>query len=674
MTTRTNYFPLGAGLDLATPALSVTAGSLLDCINFTPDINNGYRLSGLYERFDGSPAPSDAIYYLLEVADSSTYSAGDSITGGGSGATAVVVNTGAALLIITKLTGSFTATESIGATTVTSAEELDGESNLITELTYNLNAQDEYRSDIAVVPGSGAIRGVWRHKAKTYAFRDNAGGTAVDCYKATASGWSLITLSSVTVWYDAGVSAFAEGDAVTGTTSSATGTVHRVVNHDGAFDAGYIVMTSVTGAFVDNEPLQVSVVTKATSNGASSVMSLPAGGRYQFRSYNFLATSSSYYVYGVNGVGSAFEIDENDVFSPIMKGSADGTPSADTPHLVEVHKGQLFLAYPDGIIAHSTITDAMEFNAFLGASEFGLSEDVTGMLSVAGGVLMMFTRRQTFALYGNNITDWSKASVSDNTGSLLYGAAPIGRIYAWDDRGIIRMDRVQAFGDFQSASVSKKIQSVLSRNSANIVATVTYNDRDQFWYVLSTGDVIVSYVAGDGSVLFGWLSLPVTPNCAYNAPDENGNERIFIGASDGFVYEMNKGTGQDGEEMEYGFRTAYNHFGSPRQRKSFKHLQAEIETEGVAQFSLAIEYDYSAPHAASNTDRSITSLGGAGFWDTALWNQFSWGSQDIPTSEISITGTGMNISLVVYGKSNLLEPFTLQGFMTHYIPRRINRG
>jgi len=674
MTVKTDYFPMGGGLDLASPALSVKPGTLLDCINFTPDINNGYRLSGLYERMDGQPAPSDAAYYMLEVADESTYSAGDSITGGTSGATAEVVNTSTSFLVITELVGGFTATESIGATTVTTAEDISGESSLTTELQYRSDAQDHYRASIAAVPGSGAIRGIWQHKATRYAFRDNVGATAVDCYKATAGGWAQVVFASHHISYDAGISAFSVGDAVTGTTSSATGTVHRVVIHTGSFTTGYIVLTSVTGTFVDNEPLQVSAVTVATSDGASVLMSLPAGGLYQFDSHNFLGTSSSYYVYGVNGAGPAFEIDNNDVFSPILMPSIAGAPDSDTPHLVEVHKGQLFLAFANGIVEHSTITDAMTFDGFLGSVEFGLSEEVTGMLSVAGGVLMLFTRRQTWALYGNNSTDWSLQSISDNTGALLYGAIPIGRVYAWDDRGIIRMDRVQAFGDFQSASVSRSIQRVLASNTANLIATLVYKERDQFWLVLSTGDVIVAYVNEAGAVAYGWLSLGFTPSCAYNAPDENGDERIYIGDSMGFVYEMNKGMAQDGVAMEFGFRSTYNHFRSPRVRKSFKHLQVELETESAATFNIATEYDYSASYAANNVDIAATASGGAGFWNTALWNSFSWGAQDIPTSEISITGTGMNLSILVYGESKLLDPFTIQGFMTHYIPRRINRG
>ena len=678
---KTEYFPLRGGLDLATPALSVAPGTLLDCMNFAPDLNGGYRLVGQYEAFDGQPAPSAATYYILEVADTSSFTVDDNLLGGTSGTTAVVVAIDATnnYLIITKLAiSNFSVGETVGATTVVTSEDITGADTVTLDTTYRLAAEDDYRDDIAAVPGSGDIRGIWRHKAKTYAFRDNAGATAVDIYKASASGWTAVTIASHYVWFDAGTTAFTEGDTVTGATSGASGTVHRVILHSGAWDGtgvGYLVLTGVTGdPFTNNENLQVSAVTFAVADGNSSIVSFAVGGRFEFRSHNFLGTSTSYYVYGCDGINAAFEIDNNDVVSPIFMPTFAGAPSNDTPHLIEVHKGHLFLAFPDGIIEHSTPTDAMTFNAFLGSAEFGLSEDITGMHSVAGGVLIMWTRRQTWGLYGLDVSDWEKRAISDNTGCVLWGAVPIERIYAWDDRGVTRMDRVQAFGDFQNATVSKKVQKTLAANIQNLVGSVVFKERNQFWYMLDSGDFVIAHVTEKGNVEFGWGLLPFIPYCVYNAPDETGAERIFIGGADGFVYEMNKGSGHNGVAMQWGFRTTYNHFRSPRLRKAFKHLTVELETDEEVAFDIATEFDYSASHLSNNDEIGVTSSGGGGFWESAIWNNFYWSAQDVPTADISLTGTGTNLSIIVYATTNLVQPFTLQGFMVHYIPRRIDRG
>ena len=39
------------------------------------------------------------------------------------------------------------------------------------------------------VPGSGPVRGVWLYNGDVFAWRDNAGGTALVMHKATAGGW-----------------------------------------------------------------------------------------------------------------------------------------------------------------------------------------------------------------------------------------------------------------------------------------------------------------------------------------------------------------------------------------------------------------------------------------------------------------------------------------------------
>ena len=672
------YYPLKGGLDVTSPALSVRAGTLLECVNFAPDLTGGYRMTGVYERLDGQPRPSDAAYTLMAVADTSTFTVGDALTGGTSGATAVVaaINATNNQLIYTKLAVStFVDGETVGASTITSIEQ--SPDTPTESATYLLAAGDQYRSDIAAVPGSGPIRGIWQHEDATYAFRDNAGGTAVDVYKASAAGWAQITLSTHTVRYDAGSIAFAEGDTVTGLSSSATGTVHRVVIHGGSTvgtdEYGYLVLTSVTGTFTDNEALQVSAVTNATADGASVAFSFLPGGRFDFRSYNFLATATTYYFYGCDGVNPAFEVDNNDVFSPVLMSTLAGAPTGNTPHLIEIHRGHLFLAFPNGIIQHSTPGDALSFSGVLGAAEFGMGAEITGMFSVAGGVLMLWTRRNTKGLYGTNVTDWSLRPVSDDTGAVLWGAVPIGRIYAWDDQGIVRLDRVQAFGDFQGATISTSIQSKLAPNINSLVASVLYREKNQFWYVLNTGDVLFVHINQQGNAEFGWGLLPFKPNVAYNAPDETGTERLLIGGDDGFVYEMNKGTSHDGEPMLWAFRTTYNHFGSPRMRKAFRYMGVEIDCDALAEFFIALNYDYSNSYAPGTQDQDVAVIGGEGLWNTVLWNQFLWSAQSVPDADIAIEGTGVNMEIIVHNTTNLVAPFTVQGFMVHFINRRLHR-
>lgn len=74
--------------------------------------------------------------------------------------------------------------------------------------------------------------------------------------------------------FDAGVTAVAEGDTVTGATSGATGKaliagVLETGTYAGSDATGYLVLTNVSGTFQDNENLEVSAATVCVANGTA---------------------------------------------------------------------------------------------------------------------------------------------------------------------------------------------------------------------------------------------------------------------------------------------------------------------------------------------------------------------------------------------------------------------
>ena len=682
------HFILRGGLDITTPALEVLPGTLRGCTNFYPGLTGGYRRTGGYESLDGQPAPHLAIYYVLEVGDTSGFTVGLTTgVGGTSGASGIVISIDASKnwLIITKLdSGPFIATETLGGTTVTVPEIDRGADTAAEEQDFLLLAENEYRVDIAAVPGSGVIRGIHRINDRRYAFRDNAGATALDIYKATPSGWVQVTLASHTLKYTGGGGGtgqvIAVGDTVDGVTSGASGTVHRLILQSGSFSGndatGYMVLTGVTGGpFSDTEDINISAVKAADADGASVAVAFAVGGFFQFINRNFFAGATTYRMYGCDGVNTAFEMDENDVVSPILLPDFAGAPASDAPFLLRSHKNHLFMSFENGSLQHSVLGEPLTVNGFLGSSEFGLGNEITDIQSTAGGVLVVWTTRETYGLYGTSIADWELRVISESTGCLPFCAASLGYTFAWDDKGITRLDRVQAFGDFETGTVSRQIQPLLNTSKSQVSQASVIRGRNLILYPLSTGEVVVVYVPETGKPEYGLLSLPVVINCIYNIEDENGIEHVYFGGSDGFVYEfIDEGTSFNGAEIEYAFRTNYNHFKSPQIRKSFKHLGVELDGDGEVSFEIATELSYSATHTVSNPDISAIAIGGAGFWGDAVWNDFSWSSQDIPTANLSITGTGVNLGVILHGSSAKIKPFTIQSFLVQYITRRIHRG
>lgn len=187
---------LAGGLDQVTPTLSLPPGVARRAANFECSITGGYtRISG-YERYDGRPNPSDAVYLVLTCTLTGTVAVGDSVLGLTSGATGKCIARTDSDVIVTKQTGVFVAGEgiSVSSTNVGSITTLTGVSpDGLLDATYRSLAAAEYRADIGAVPGSGSILGVAYYNGVVYAWRNNVAGTAAKMYKSTTSGWTLVT-------------------------------------------------------------------------------------------------------------------------------------------------------------------------------------------------------------------------------------------------------------------------------------------------------------------------------------------------------------------------------------------------------------------------------------------------------------------------------------------------
>ncbi|MGE5524346.1 MAG: hypothetical protein ACM3SS_11570, partial [Rhodospirillaceae bacterium] len=332
--TQHEFVPFEGGLDTMTPPLRIPPGYVRAAQNYEVSVNGGYSRIVGYERYDGQPKPSDAAYAILTATITGSYAVGNTLTGATSAATGVIIAATATYFVLTKVTGTFQAAEDLQISAVTvatadSAQVTDGASTAKLHAQYKNLAADEYRDDIAAVPGSGAVRGVVRFNDVLYAFRDNAGGTATALYKSSGSGWTAVSLGRELAFTSGGTTEIAEGDTITGATSGATAVITRVVLQSGSWSAGtaagYLIFASQTGTF-QSENLNVGAATNlATIAGNSSAITLSPGGRYEFVRANFGGTVNTRRIYGCDGVNLGFEFDGS-VYVPIRTGMADDAP------------------------------------------------------------------------------------------------------------------------------------------------------------------------------------------------------------------------------------------------------------------------------------------------------------------------------------------------------------
>jgi hypothetical protein len=163
----------------------------------------------------------------------------------------------------------------------------------------------------------------------------------------------------------------------------------------------------------------------------------------------------------------------------------------------------------------------------------------------------------------------------------------------------------------------------------------------------------------------------VTCICSLEAAD--GVEEIYFGSDNGMVYQMEKGTSQDGEPIAWSSELAYNHMGSPRLLKQWRKAVIEVSGEGYCVFSMASNLGYGSTDIPQGSTNSITTSLSPAVWDSFTWDSFFWDGVTLTPAEANIDGTAENISLVFSGNSDEYSPITLNGAIVDFTPRRLLR-
>lgn len=670
----------GGGLDQATPPLEANPGSCIAAQNVEVGINRGYETSTGYERLDGRPKPSAAVYYVLPATISGTISPGDTITGDTSSATGVVIAVEAAAVVFTKLTGTFQDAEDLTVSavvqgTTTDTASINGASTPKLHAQYKNLAADEYRSDIAVVPGSGDLLGVWRLNGAQYAVRNNAGGTAAVIHKSSSSGWTAVALGRELAFTSGGTTEISEGDTITGATSSATAVITRVVLESGSWSggdaAGRLIFANQTGTF-QSENLDVGAsVNLATIAGDSSAIALLPDGRFETDKFNFGGQSGTFRVYGCDGVNRGFEFDGT-VFVPIDTGM-----DTDTPTHVICHKNHLFFSFA-GSAQHSGIGTPYIFSPIFGAAELAVGDDITAFKREPGAqgesALLIFSRNRSHVLYGSSSSDWNLVQYREEVGAFPYTVQQIGITLFMDDRGITNLQTSQAYGNFQHSSFSNVVQKFILLRKDKVVASTICRAKNQ--YRIFFNDDSALYVTMNGNKLVGIMPMKLnhTVTCADSTEDSDGTEVITFGSDDGYVYQMEKGTSFDGDPIEYVMITHFNHAGSPRLIKGYKSCALEVGGDGYSEAKFTYELDYGSSliaQAARVQSKELSLFESR--WDLFTWDEFYWDSVKLSISDFRLAGSGENIALIIRGESDYASPLKLTGAIIRYLPRRQKR-
>jgi hypothetical protein len=673
------YWAFRGGLDQVTPSLSVNPGRCTSSSNVEVGTNGGLSVVQGYERYDGRAKPSDATYHVLPATITGAYALGNTLTGATSAATGVIIAATASYFVLTKKTGTYEAAEDlqIGGLTIAVATDTSTQGTASTpalNASYKNLAADSYRADIAAVPGSGSVLGVWQYDGDVYAIRNNAGDTAAVMHVASAGGWVAVDLGREVAFTSGGTFEITDGATITGATSAATATVGRVVVTSGTWAAGtaagFLYLTAQTGT-LQAENLNVGAnLNVATIGGNSAAVSLTKSGRYEFVNYNFGGASATKRMYGASGVHKAFEFDGT-AFAFVTTGM-----TTDTPEHITVHKNHLFLSF-GASVQHSAPLDPLTWSVVLGAGEIGLGEDVTNFIGAPGGTttgaMPISSRNKFFVLYGNDSSDWNLAGFNPDGGAIEWTGQYINNGVYLDDRGLTTLAAAQEFGNFQDAVISEDVRPYVNTMRDSAVASCVVREKNQYRLFSSGGAAL--YVTFINKQVAGLMpvSLANAVTCICSQEAASGAEAIYFGSTNGMVYQMEKGTSQDGDAIAWNATLAFNHFGSPLLLKTFRKAVLEVSGTGYSVFSVSSTMGYGTSDLPAATAATLSTNTAGAQWDAFSWDTFFWDGQTLVPAEADLDGTAENVSLMFTGSSDEYDPVTLNGAIVAYTSRRLKR-
>lgn len=664
------------GLDVVSPMAMVPPGFVRAAVNIEEDINGGYATLKGFERFDGQTAPSSAEYYSLFTSAQGTVTVGDTITGAISGATAIVIALADNAFIVTKVTGQWSdETTTTGGASV-SGIMLNGFTGA-EDAQYRNLAADAYRADIAEVPGTGDILGVWYYQGVVYAFRNKPSPeSGVGMYRSSAAGWQAVSLGYEVAFSNANASV-GEGDTLS--KGGVIATINRVVVETGTLasgtNTGRLIISAPSGGNFSAGAATSTGGGALTLAGAQTEITIPnKSGRFEFINANFSGRTGTSRMYGVDGENPAFEFDGS-VFVPINVG-----PGIYPKHLA-VHQNHLFVSYLSSVL-HSGIGDPYNWTTTAGAGEIALSDDVTGMVPQSGSEntasMALYCRNNTYVLYGISASNWNVVNYNDDGGAIPYSIQRMGDTFVLDDIGVTSLRAAQEFGNFAQSTLSHRVKSWFATKRS--LLTDSHIARDKVQYRMFFSDGSAAYwtlrVDENGRSIADMMPMqfPVRVLCSVSGERyQGGDEVIFFGSDNGMVYQMDKGTSFDGDEIRWHMELAFNYSRIYRGLKKYRRMVFEVSGESYGEFQSTYFLSYGACDSEQPGESGHVVNTATVYWDSFVWDSFVWDGVNLMPLSIPLTGDGENISIRISGHSDYSGRMKFSGVFLEFSPLRMLR-
>lgn len=656
---QSQFIAMSGGMDLTTPPIAKSNRDALIALNVQPSIGGGFNRIEGYECIDGAITPSRMNAYLLKTdpvvpddADLSRYLEGIDI--GMDRVYPIAVHNGELVVAY------------YGKMRVDRGEfRLNGERYRLTTPPYSPDrlSPEEYQQWQAkafaigcklvnpVLGSAEYVLGVAELNGKIIAIRNpKSNNQDVEvALSAFSQGWEAAPSRYVSTLF------VSQPDKLTNkkrVKTTADHTVFEVIFNTERTKATVITnneMPSGANVLVENE-------TVATVERSEKVR-LRKNHPWQFVYHNFYGSPDTFYAYGCNGE-QVIELRPDGTVIPLPL-------PLYRPRFITVHRNHLFIAFEGGQLGHSVVGEPLNWSGLLGAEQFGLGDEITGLTSTTGGVLLIGCRQKTAALYGEGRSDWvlkDLSAVGVKFGLLQGGFMPV----AVSDHGIIRIDQSERFGNFEMSELdaSRRLGYSFSQNELRWISTNP--EANQLRFYSKNGYHLCIAVKPDGSTVNTYFLYPKPLKGVWQSP-----KHTFFAFDDGKVYrQSNTCASFAGESIDWHIKLSFNHCGSPMQIKSWHSAEVQATAKGILRFQYRFDLDYNAEHQAVNLSKPLKATGDGGRWNENGWNTFLWSAEDYSTPTFPLYGYSRNISLSFSGRSDSDPQFELSGLILNYITRR----
>lgn len=386
-------------------------------------------------------------------------------------------------------------------------------------------------------------------------------------------------------------------------------------------------------------------------------------GSYSFVTANFTGSTGTIEVVGCSGEDKAIRFDGTTLTL------IDGPITPDKPtHVIAAPSQVLLMAYTGGSFVFSGVNQPTKFGPIDGGGEIGCADEIVGFSLQPNNSIAVFCRNRTYVLYGKSKLDFNLTDLSTQTGAIPKSIQSIGDAIYFDDRGLTRLNRVQAFGNFNMATISDKIHPILERYTESVVGSWVVKKKNQYRLLFDDMTGIILTFFGDQVAGFSTFAYNKNITCTYSGESPNGEEEVFFGTDEGFVYQAERGFSLDGEPITAICRLSFYN-PKPGYLFAWKSLVLETSMVGSKLLTIRPEYDFGSAEVPADIAQVSEIAGGGGYWNSGVWNETSWSSAIAYRTRFYTDGVAENMSLLISSTTTKEPPHVLNSVQFFVSPR-----